>query len=193
MRPPKPALFPRSAVVFRLLALTAAFALSSVAAASPDKTELLDAEKAFRVMARWSDARTIELHYVIADGYYMYRDRFSFHVDGKPVRLAKNQFPKGRITQDATFGRVTTYRNSVRLLLPVGLPGGVTRATDVVEVLATSQGCADAGLCYPPLRQYLRLPRGSSVEVGPELDVFSAPFSRPVNQEPLTEQLKKGH
>lgn len=178
----------RIAVVAGLLLLVQ----RDIAAANPAEPELLDADQAFRVTAQWRDARTVELNYFIADGYYMYRDRFAFLVDGKPLKLAKSRFPAGRLKQDATFGRVVTYRSSVRLLLPVVLSDNASGDMRVVEVEATSQGCADIGVCYPPLRQRLRLPVGSRSEIGPDGNTSTTGFSRPANRGTLGELLKKG-
>lgn len=113
---------------------------AGVHAAEPD---LLPAEEAFRVTATMKDAKTVALDFQIADGYYMYRNRF--RVEGlEGAKLGKAVLPAGKMKQDATFGRVETYRKSVRMLLPVASASGP------LKLRVTSQGCADAGVCYPP-------------------------------------------
>ena len=146
------------------------------AAAEPD---LLEAEKAFPVTARRVSDNTVELQYAIAEGYYMYRDRFRFAVNGQPVLLAKKAWPVGKLKQDATFGRVITYRKSVHLLLPISstVKGSATSGQESLTLTATSQGCADAGVCYPPLHQTLVLPTGSSGWVTPQ-EAATSGFSR---------------
>lgn len=173
------------------LMLCNGLARAAPAVAEPD---LLEAEKAFPVTARLVGDNTVELRYSIAAGYYMYRDRFRFAINGQPVSLAKKAWPAGKMKDDATFGRVVTYRNSVRLLLPVVSPTGGTAANgqESLTLTATSQGCADAGVCYPPLRQTLILPAGSSAWINPqEATVSSFSKDRPPGSG-LSDRLSNG-
>ena len=76
--------------------------------------ELLDPEKAFRISARALDGRMVEVEFKIARGYYMYRDRFSFATEaGTP--LADVEIPRGKIKEDAFFGKSETFRDLVRM------------------------------------------------------------------------------
>lgn len=149
------------------------------AATASTHAELLEAEKAFSVSARRVGDSDVELRYAIADGYYMYRDRFRFAINGQPVSFAKKAWPTGKWKQDATFGKVVTYRNSVRLLLPISLvaQAATPGARGPMTVTARSQGCADAGVCYPPIQQTLVLQPGSSAWVSPRVEAVSG-FSR---------------
>ncbi|MGB9129496.1 MAG: protein-disulfide reductase DsbD [Thiobacillus sp.] len=106
--------------------------------------EFLDPEIAFKFSARALDANTLEARWQIADGYYMYRDKFKFAVEG--ASLGAPKLPAGKIKEDENFGRVETYRKDVRIALPIQRTAGATSAT----LKAVSQGCADAGLCYTP-------------------------------------------
>jgi thiol:disulfide interchange protein DsbD len=117
-----------------------AFALFPVAHAD----EFLDPEVAFKFSARALDAKTLEARWQIADGYYMYRDKFKFELAGGTVGAPK--LPPGKLKDDENFGRVETYRKDVRIALPIERTPGTTAVT----LKATSQGCADAGLCYTP-------------------------------------------
>ncbi len=107
--------------------------------------EPLPPEQAFRFSARVLDAQTLEAHWQIADGYYMYRDKFRFSLaGGKPVdKLGEPQLPPGRMKQDELFGTVETYRQEISIRLPVEASGAVT-------LQAVAQGCWDGGICYPP-------------------------------------------
>ncbi|MEO8937374.1 MAG: protein-disulfide reductase DsbD, partial [Burkholderiaceae bacterium] len=108
----------------------------------------LEPDQAFRFSARTVDANTIEVKYGIADGYYLYRERFKFALDPAAsggATLGEPVFPKGEIKFDETFQKdVEHYRNEVVVRMPV------SGATGPFTLLSTSQGCADAGLCYPP-------------------------------------------
>jgi thiol:disulfide interchange protein DsbD len=147
----------------------AGFAVSAGASTGADQVELLEVEKAFPVDARLLDGKTVELRYSIASGYYMYRDRFRFAINGKPVQMDKQSWPAGLMKQDATFGNVTTYRKSVRLLVPISpaIQAQMVSSTQPITLLATSQGCADAGVCYPPSHQTMILTVGSSSWIEP--------------------------
>jgi len=114
--------------------------------ATASSEEYLAPEAAFRFSAVMVDAGTLQITYAIADGYYMYRDRFHFKADG--ATLGQPDFPHGKVKYDENFQKeVETYRNSVSIRIPVeaGASAGAFRLT------ATAQGCADKGLCYPPM------------------------------------------
>jgi thiol:disulfide interchange protein DsbD len=127
---------------------------------------LLEPEKAFRFDARALDASTIEAHFAIADGYYLYRDRFRFSAEG--VRLGAPQFPRGLKHKDEFFGEVETYRKEVRIRIPVEGEGRF-------DLKVVSQGCADAGVCYVPMesRVSLRLD-GSGAAAAPRFSVYAS-------------------
>ena len=149
---------PRS-VASALLAAAAAIATAAASAQllPAPANELLDPQKAFRISARALDERSVEVEFKIADGYYMYRDRFSFATEsGKP--LAEVEMPRGKLKEDALFGKTETFRNLVRIRVPVSPEDAVSGR---VNLKVTSQGCADIGVCYTPLEQLVRvsLPR----------------------------------
>ena len=142
------------------------FAANRVVAAAP---ELLDADEAFQVSARMKDAHSIELSYTIAEGYYMYRGRFKFAAENNSATLKKAIIPAGKVKQDATFGRVETYRKSVRVLLPFASAGKSVPISEngFIRIKVTSQGCADAGVCYPPQHHQFVLDPGLRNSVKP--------------------------
>ena len=134
--------------LFALFALVAACLFSAgVRAAGAD--DLLEPGKAFRFSARALDATAIEVSYRIAEGYYLYRDKFRFAAQPPEVRLGPAQFPAGAVHNDAFFGRVETYRGNLRFVLPVESAGGAGG----FKLTVTSQGCADVGVCYVPQEQ----------------------------------------
>ena len=135
--------------LYRMLALLLALSLHGFAAAQ----DLLPPEVAFKFSARALDAGTLEVRYQIADGYYMYRDRFKFAAEPETVKLGAAQFPKGEIHNDEFFGKVETYRKEVRIRLPLTRDAAADRLTLAV----TSQGCADVGVCYVPQLQTAKI------------------------------------
>ncbi len=92
------------------------------------------------------DATTVEVKFAIAEGYYMYRERFRFALDpGSKAALGAPQFPPGTRKKDEFFGEVETYRKQVAIRLPV------ENAAGSLHLTVTSQGCADVGVCYIPM------------------------------------------
>ena len=112
--------------------------------------DFLAPEQAFKVSARLVSAERVEVTLRIAAGYYLYRDPFRFSAEGAQLGVA--EIPAGKQKFDENFQKtVETYRGEVR----VGLPVQPTKAPFTLTVV--SQGCADAGLCYPPMKTELRL------------------------------------
>ncbi len=163
-RPRRPALQRMVAAVLALVA--------GVAAAQEPK--LLPNERAFAFSARGIDERTVEARFVIAEGYYLYRDRLRFSVEPGPLGAAA--LPPGKVKEDQFFGKVETYRDQLIVKLPLETPA----PGRAVTVLAESQGCADLGVCYPPQiqRVTLTLPAaggrpGLPVEAAPRKSWFN--------------------
>ena len=138
-----------------LLSLIASFVLLAPVHADDD---FLPPEQAFKLSARMLDPQTAEVSYAIADGYYMYRERFKFSAAG--VQLGEAQIPAGKIKFDETFNKdVETYHHSVVIRIPVQGNGPFT-------LNVTGQGCADKGLCYPPQDASVRLVAGNGGGAG---------------------------
>jgi thiol:disulfide interchange protein DsbD len=139
-------------LVLRLAVLFVAFVALPAAAQFKlfgQDDELLEPEQAFQFAARAIDARTLEVHFAIADGYYMYRDKFRFALEGaEGVTLGAPQLPPGIRKKDEFFGEVETYRKSVSVQLPLERSN---KAAHAVQLNVTSQGCADIGVCYTPM------------------------------------------
>ena len=142
-------------MIFRWLFVLLLICSGFARAAEP---ELLEPEKAFAFSARASGGDAIEVRYVIAKGYYLYRDKLRFTLEPASASQGEPQLPAGKIKKDEFFGEVAVYRDEVRITVPVA-PGGHDGR---VVLTAISQGCADVGVCYVPVEQKaeLRLPAG---------------------------------
>jgi thiol:disulfide interchange protein DsbD len=115
----------------------------------------LEPDAAFKFSAQMVDGHTLSVSFQIADGYYMYRERFKFKADG--AKLGALAIPAGTVHFDETFGKnVETYRKTVTMTMPVDAAGAFT-------LLATGQGCSDKGLCYAPQDYKIQLVGGGSV------------------------------
>jgi len=123
------------------------------AAGNPD--DLLEPEKAFALTLSARDANTLEASWKIADGYYMYRDKFKFESLDPAVTLKPARIPAGKKKNDPSFGTVETYLHAVTIALPIERRGDAKSA----KLRITAQGCNEPiGVCYPPMVQELTVP-----------------------------------
>ena len=142
----------RAAIGSALYFVATLFAFYSGAVHGAD--DYLEPDKAFHFSAEMRDAHSINVTYQIADGYYMYRERFNVRSDD--AKLGVPNYPPGKVKFDDTFQKnVETYRHAVTFTIPVDASG-------VFTLVVTAQGCADAGLCYAPMESEIKLsPTGS--------------------------------
>jgi len=109
--------------------------------------DFLDPAVAFKFSAAEKPGE-VDVTYKIADGYYMYRERFAFATRSGNATIGEPQLPAGHIKFDQTFNKnVETYRNELTIRIPV------KQAAGGFDLAVTSQGCADAGICYPPMER----------------------------------------
>lgn len=121
------------------------------------KDEFLHPDVAFVLsLSVGGDDDVLHLKWDIADGYYLYRDKFRFAAR-QGLQLGPARFPPGEIRTDEFFGRVEVFYDEVRVTLPVT---DVTASTGTLDV--TYQGCADAGLCYPPIEKSIPVELGGA-------------------------------
>jgi thiol:disulfide interchange protein DsbD len=123
------------------------------------QTTFLDPQKAFLFSARMAEARTIEARFEARPGYYLYHEAFRFSANNGVV-LGKPELPRGQIKYDENFQKnMETHRGAVVVRIPV--TSGQGRFT----LTAHLQGCADAGLCYPPETRTVTLNLGKAMPV----------------------------
>jgi thiol:disulfide interchange protein DsbD len=143
-------------IIYIFTALLAFIYSGSTLALSDE--ELLPPEQAFSVNASTLDANTVQVEWTIAKGYYIYRDRVSIESTTPGIELGKPVFPQGEMHQtikpDGTEGKVEVYFHTLKVNVPIKrLKAGLTS----LSLNAKSQGCAQAGVCYPPLSQKVLL------------------------------------
>ncbi len=126
-----------------LLVLT----LQTLPTLAQDEDELLEPEKAFATSVRVDDDNQILITIDIAEGYYLYRNKIKVVSKTEGVELDELKSPPGKVKEDEFFGKVETYRGSVEITQPVKQAAGKKN----IEIDVTSQGCADLGICYPPM------------------------------------------
>jgi thiol:disulfide interchange protein DsbD len=141
-----------SATTAAVPAATDASAQSGALAALASQQKFLPADEVFHVTATAAGPNEIRLAWTIRDGYYLYRSRLKVGTaDG--ATLGALQLPQGQIKMDPYFGREEIYRHQLTGLLPLG--GNLAALRGNISLRVTYQGCADAGLCYPPITKTL--------------------------------------
>ena len=118
--------------------------LSSTAFAQDD--DVLRPEVAYRYAVA-DTGSTIEVDWVVEDGYYLYRNKMSYESGSTSIVLGDYELPEGLHHEDEFFGVQPIYRNRFYVSIPYTVVGD---APDAFELVIKSQGCADIGLCYPP-------------------------------------------
>lgn len=132
--------------------------------AFPGQPKFLPVDQVFRLGATAAGAGAIRLDWWIRDGYYLYRSRLKVSA-GNGVTLGALALPAGRIKMDPYFGREEIYRNAVTGTVTV--PGGAAASARNLSLQVTYQGCADAGLCYPPVTKTLAVALPPAGAAGP--------------------------
>jgi thiol:disulfide interchange protein DsbD len=134
-------------IALRLLLGLTLFAFLAAAATAQTEEDYLLPDQAFQFSARAAGADKIVASWEIAKDYYLYQSKFKFSIDDGQASLGVPSYPQALIKDDEFFGKTPIYRDSVDIPIPIERGDGAART---VELKAVFQGCADAGLCYPP-------------------------------------------
>jgi thiol:disulfide interchange protein DsbD len=107
--------------------------------------EFLNPEDAFKYSVS-ADEKTLTVEWNATKGYYLYKKRFGIAAATPGVTVGEPVYPKGEIHKDEYFGEQEVFRGTFTVSAPL------TGATvgDKIALKLKWQGCADAGLCYPP-------------------------------------------
>lgn len=117
--------------------------------AGEEEDEFLDPDIAFVVTAKQGDANTIKTNWLIQDGYYLYKDKISVApADAAQMSIGELPLPKGKEKEDEYFGTIVSIDHEFNAEIPITNLAANTKAVDLVFKY---QGCAKAGLCYPPI------------------------------------------
>ncbi len=109
--------------------------------------DFLPPEQAFRLNIVKQDDSQVRLTWEISKGYYLYRKQMK--VDGDPAGSVQQvEWPAGTLKTDETYGESEVYHDNVDVLV---------KAPDAQVLTIGWQGCADAGLCYPPQTRHVKL------------------------------------
>jgi thiol:disulfide interchange protein DsbD len=121
--------------------------LNALLANSNNSSEFLPPEKAFVLTATADGADRVRLDWVIAPGYYLYQSRLKFSSPSSTATLGAPELPAGDTKNDEFFGKQVVYHHQLTVRLAVARAAATALE---LPVTVTYQGCAEAGLCYPP-------------------------------------------
>ncbi|HEY5758015.1 MAG TPA: protein-disulfide reductase DsbD [Steroidobacter sp.] len=121
---------------------------------SKQQDDFLPPDEAFRFGAGMEKPDSVALTWIIAEDYYLYRDRIHVSTDTPGVTLGKLQLPKGDQKHDEYFGDTVVYHEVLEASLPIARPAG---AGGTLNLKVTYQGCAEGGLCYNPIDKNVSL------------------------------------
>jgi thiol:disulfide interchange protein DsbD len=135
--------------------------------ARASQEEFLPPDEAFKLEAKAEGPDRVRLTWQIAEGYYLYKSRTKAVTSSTQAQLGPLAMPTGKIHNDDYFGEQEVYYVELAATLPVARPGG---SSIDLPLDVTYQGCADAGLCYPPITKQVsvELPAGSGSSSGGE-------------------------
>lgn len=165
------------------LTLIALLGLATSLLATPllAEEDFLQPDQAFVISAKVKDAKTLEVQWKIAPGYYLYKDKISFRSATGDTRASLGQMPEAEIRDDEFFGKVPVYRKDVAIEVKLSPD---LNAKEQLRLIAKSQGCAESGLCYPPHEQSLSLVLPAGFE--PPAEALKTASAAPPPANPLT-------
>ena len=142
-----------------------------------EEPEFLPVDEAFALSTETAEDGALLAYWDMPDGYYLYRHRFDFTLkDPNAATLGAAELPPGKDKVDEYFGAVEVYYHRAQARVPI------RNAQGPVEVGISYQGCAEAGLCYPPERRWVVVDAALSPPAAPPAD--SAPtLSAPATEE----------
>ena len=142
--------------------------------------EYLTSEQAFKISTEYTNDNLLTVRWKIAKNYYLYKNRLKFSLKDAPanVTLGTPQIPKGKLKKDPAFGNVYVFYDFLEVKIPVkGAKKG-----QKIEFLAKSQGCADAGLCYPPVLKLATYVNGGLISIKDhKISYAKNPVATPAN------------
>ena len=135
--------------------------------AAQAEQEFLKPDQAFVISGKATSEDSVRFNWQIVDGYYLYQSKFRFLSDRTDVELGDPSLPPAETKDDPIFGEVQIYRDEVTVDVPLS---AVPDDLETLTLTARSQGCADAGICYPPHTQTLLVALSQDADGPPPVD-----------------------
>lgn len=119
-----------------------------------NQTDFLPPDEAFRFGPGMEKPDSVSLTWIIAEHYYLYKQRIQVTSDTPGIQLGELQLPKGKSKHDEYFGDTEVYYEVLEASLPIARPAG---SGGTLNLNVTYQGCAEDGLCYNPITKNVSL------------------------------------
>jgi thiol:disulfide interchange protein DsbD len=133
-----------------------------------DESTLLTSEQAFPFTVTLDSPERLSLQWHIADGYYLYKKRIKLSATiayddnstnnnvtaEQPTQIGEAQFPPSLFIDDPAYKGLEVFRNT--LIVKYALSGSETSFANT-SIKIKYQGCADVGVCYPPVKKIIKL------------------------------------
>ncbi len=162
--------------------------IASLAWGEDTQEALLEPDQAFAFSAEVKDASHVVARWQIAEGYYLYKDKFQFAVvEPLGITAGKPQLPAGKKKDDEFFGEMEIYYHQAKATIPIG--GAIPdEGTTPITLEVRYQGCSETlGVCYPPMSKRIALELPATTEAEPPAAALEA-TAPPSFQPPLSEQ-----
>ena len=135
------------------------FSTSALGLDLPDKRqEFISPDEAFVMSVSEINNNQMLINWKIEKGYYLYMGMFEFSTDQDEVKIIEATMPDGIRKVDEFFGDVDVFYNKTNVKLVFN------KIIEGTNLIVKYQGCADAGLCYPPIKKVISLDKYSSKE-----------------------------
>lgn len=112
----------------------------------------LPPDQAFSLEVQVRDKNTLQANFKITPGYYLYRNKVSFTVEGDAATVTAINLPKGELKQDPNFGETEVYHHPFQAEITLE-----RKAASLITLDASYQGCSEQGLCYPSQDKVLQI------------------------------------
>lgn len=142
---------------------------------SASQDELLPPDQAFQFSAAVKNPHTLHISWKLAKGYYLYREKIQLTVASNPyAKLGTYNIPHGKPKHDEAFGKVETFYDTLDFDVPLVRN---SKAAHTLALQAKYQGCADRGVCYPPMIKKidLALPVAEQMHANQGPEKFAVP------------------
>ena len=152
----------RNVILLLFLYLPFSFSIADTSSAdlfggfgmSDDANNILEPDKAFAFNYKIVDGSTVIARWNIADGYYLYRDRFKFNIKESSVTIGNVAFPKGKNKHDEYFGEMEVYFKNVDATISLQR---TNLASETITLTVEYQGCKENSICYAPMSKTVEL------------------------------------
>lgn len=186
----------RPVILLLCLAATAASAESigqrlremvSAPGGAVGQPDILEPEQAFQLSVAPRPPGAVRFTWVVADGYYLYRDKFSFSslATGAAVDESGIHIPRGTVKHDESFGEVEVNTGLVVIDVPLAHTGAAGAAPTRAPLQVKYQGCKEGSVCYPPITRQVEVSLAPGAALPPARAALSA-------QDRIAEKLERG-